>query len=90
MPTDKMEEQIALKISGRTYNIKVKKENDKLIIYRERWDSETRSSYLDEIYSVENFESISENTIDANSGKLLKYLQMYTGYEKIYKSFTSL
>ena len=86
IPTDKMEEQIALKISGRTYNIKVKKENDKLIIYRERWDSETRSSYLDEIYSVENFESISENTIDANSGKLVKYLQIYTGYEKIYKS----
>lgn len=82
----KKEKERKLKIGGITHNIRIKKENNKLIIYGKEHDYRKNIDYFEKIYSVENFETISGGLKDADSRKLLSYLQISTGHEKIYKS----
>ncbi|MDD4653653.1 MAG: hypothetical protein PHQ34_15635, partial [Methanothrix sp.] len=81
---DKTEEIVEI---GWNKKIKVIIDGFKLIIIGEKYNTDKRMRCFEDIlYVVENLEEFWEKPIDSDNRKLLNYLGISTGYEKIYRS----
>lgn len=70
---------VLVKIDDKVYTIPVKKDEkdeDRLILYDRN----------NKLISIEDLETNSENVLNSKSGKLLSYLRINTGHEKLYRS----
>jgi hypothetical protein len=78
---------------GNYYNkhkLKVQRDKSHLIIKGEKYNLHEQKYCFDDIlYCVDNFEEIQEKPVDGDNRKLLNYLEINTGYERIYKSSDS-
>lgn len=90
IPIDENEKIMEIEIPRNYYHspkIKVTRHKSDLVILGEKYNLKDRSYYfIDILYSVKNLEEIRDSAIDVDSRKLLNYLKINTGYEKIYKS----